>query len=283
MKKSTIKRRKRVVPANQEPPPDQSPHAPYPTSVSPEPSHIEPNQYHPDTSPHLHSETAINLGFRPREIPSEDRHLFDPTPVDFTGYQATHPTPAASSLPLPTTYDSYPRQPDPYLHPPMIIPSHTQLFPPIHTRKRSFSVTEESSTSEVPSNTSRPNRLSSISALLNPAQPVPITESSHIDPHLQRTGISSSEYQVQQRQPIDPNLQRSNPYSPPPSMEHHIRTQITPHQQLDRQMQQRQEDPGGGTVQEKVDRKAQLRREAQEMRERLMATEMELERLDGEE
>ena len=296
MKKSTIKRRKRVVPANQEHLPDQSPHVQYPTSVSPEPSHTELNPRRPDTSTQIHPERPIDLEFRLRERAPENRYPYEPPPIDFTGYQSIRPALTTSPRPHLTTPESFSRQSDLHLHPPIALPLYNQTFSPNHTRKRSFSAAEGSSTPDITSDASRSSRLSSISALLNPTEAVPLTEDSHLDPNPHQTVTPSSEQRFKQRQETDnvksqgpnpnPSLLSSSISSSSSSDQRSQRQYVYSAEQLEPRIRHRQEDPGGGggggTRLEKVGRKEWLRREAQEMRERLMATEKELEELDGE-
>ena len=257
MKKSTIKRRKRVVPASQDHLPEQANAPPLPTSVSPEPSpipHTEPNPSFQETSPETSLDRSTNLGFRPREPSS----TYEPPSIDFTGYQHNR-----SSYSPQRTQETHLQG----VHPPMRFPSPGQTQSPRsliddsdQSRKRSFSMAEGTHADNLdpsPDGSSRSNRLNSISSLLNPTKATS-TDDSMIDPDLTR--------------PKSYTTNRENSILP-----------TTPE---DRSRQiEHQEDPGGGRlldddVREKSARKQRLMREAETIRDQLRAKERELEELD---
>src|ERR1700754_3975277 len=98
MKKSTIKRRKRVVPAVQDQSNDQSPRS-FANSASPETSPATTSEQYVG-SPSQHME-AMSLGLRKRDI--GDQRQYEPPPIDFTGYQMSRPIPSDSQ-------DTYPQR-----------------------------------------------------------------------------------------------------------------------------------------------------------------------------
>lgn len=303
MKKSTIKRRKRVVPAlHDQPARDRSPPQTLANSVSPEAS--------PATSAdqllHSHSDRPANgnydpslhanLGLRPREQ-SSDRH-FEPLPIDLTGFHlARRPATVSPDMQYQQQIQSQVSGAasgnggyggGPSYHPPVTIPP-IQMSPGSSSdidqnRKRRFSVAEGIDNA---SESARGNRLSSISSILNPEQQQRGTvgaEDPALDPHLHRRNISQgSPYPSPQQLPP---LQPRGDYQPRPgqggvgvvgavggigAMDH--------------------EEPGSAgsgsgsssvANLERSTRKAQLKREAQAMRAMLEAKEKELQELDGE-
>ena len=258
MKKSTIKRRKRVVPASQDHLPDQANAPPLPTSVSPEPSpapHTEPNPSFQETSSETSFDLSTNLGLRPREPHSNH----EPPSIDFTGYQNNRSS-CSPQRPQETHLQG--------VHPPpkrFPSPSQTQspqplLDDPDHNRKRSFSMAEGTHVDNldpIPDASSRSNRLSSISSLLNP------TKATSTDDPM-----------------IDPDLTRPKSYTT--NRENSILSNTPEYRS--RQIEH-QEDPGGESVldndvREKSARKERLMREAEQIRDQLRAKERELEELD---
>ncbi|KAL8699289.1 MAG: hypothetical protein Q9224_001477 [Gallowayella concinna] len=252
MKKSIIKRRKRVVPAM----PDQ----------------VHNNQQHPSfeiTNPsasqspsngHLHDvQTTANTtknGSIGGEGPFRDQHMdqqpqFDPPPIDFTGYQIDRQRQASTPsqhLPPPSFYDqSSTSQPE----------SQNRLspFPSSKIRKRSHSNAEHDEPAPPTPDSARANRLSSISSILNPTQR---QENVPIDPSLSVLGQQASrQSQVVPRESQQDHQEPSSDQTP------RRQSQIDASQQL-------------------AQRKAKLRQEADEMRAMLRAKERELEELDGE-
>ena len=171
MKKSIIKRRKRVMPATHE----HSLHlqmTPDQASTSPEASQLQHSSGipHDDEKVGGSESQETRLGDDPRGLsstsysPSPARRHHPPA-VDFTDYSATaSPTPGGSyptSTPQPhTTHSSSAqRQHSPSPHP-------TQPT----TRKRSFSVAESHPPTSGAGETTDSNRINSIHSILNPSQ-----------------------------------------------------------------------------------------------------------------
>ena len=299
MKKSVIKRRKRVVPATNE----QEHNAPqlstFPVSPTPAPQRItspegqgrqrfsgsidapspldlRPNPGHLD-SPEVRNRQRIdasmdpnspsNLALRQHEQQIEQHHLdqhhYEPPPieVDFTGYrldqrQENKRRPSTHPQHLPSLSSIH----DPSLQPtdPISLTSRLSPLPNSSSRKRSYDNAERDNPSpSTPQSTTK--RLSSISSLLNHPQQS-TTDDMPIDPNLSSIG---------QQQP------RLHRHSHPDSQPH--RYQLPPPDSRPRQSTS--SDPGGWELRE---RKARLRREADQMRELLRAKERELEELDGE-
>ena len=260
MKKSTIKRRKRVVPAVSDQGPESSSSRTLPpSSVSPDasPAATSEQQLQQSRPSTINYDGSINLGLRPRKA-SSDRQ-YEAIPTDFTGFGR----PPSMS---PDTYSQERmrnlRFSSPY-NPPMLIPSlqtspASQSSKPEATRKRSFAAAEGTTGLEVTPDSARPNRLSSISSILNPAQQSgKSTDDIIMDTSYHRS--SSSQPQ-----------ERNRPFNPMPTSEQRWKP-------LD------YEDSGGAVTDlEKSTRKAKLKREADEMRQMLEAKEKELQELDGE-
>ena len=260
MKKSIIKRRKRVVPATQEQSPNNSHLASFSVSISPDPQRSENRDLRNDqqTPPNANANDPINLDLRVRNQEADHRSPWEPTPigVDFTGYQinqqrrlSNHPQQQQQHLPPPGVHDPSVA----------ISPAESQSilspFPPGNTRKRSFSISEHDNSSPPIPESMRSNRLNSISSLLNPPQQAPMDDMP-IDPSLSGIGLPNNRHiQLPQPQPYQ------HPH--PPDM--------------------RSVSVGNGESHDwAAQRKARLRMEAEEMRERLRAKERELEELDGE-
>lgn len=268
MKKSIIKRRKRVVPAAQE---QQSPNisqqTAFPATNSPDPhyqEHVAPEVpemqiQRKDSSSGTRQSEPVDLNLRFRNQKYEHQHQYEPPPigVDFTGYQLEQNRRASQQQrsPLPAIQDAAPTSaPEPQYPPPL------GPLPPAHSRKRSFSKTDsDNMPSPSTPDSSRANRLSSISSILNPQQ------------------------QSAEDMPIDPTLsglhqQHRHSIAHPQHQMHHPQLPL-PHPEM-RSRSVGNGDPGGWG--ERMERKARLRREAEEMRTILKAKERELEALDGE-
>lgn len=261
MKKSVIKRRKRVIPATHEHSPGRSDLASFPRSISPDSQHADipkPKDVR-DQAGNVNLDGSVNLGFRSRgsgDSLSNHHHGYQPPPIDFTGYQVDrllHQSgyPQEQQRVSPNTIHADSRN-----VPSTKSPVSATTTPPRNTRKRSISIAEGDSTRDHHSEGGRSNRLSSISSILNPAQQsegdvVPI------DPSL--TAIDRDHYHQRQYQ---------RPQQQP-----------TPASSGDRSRPVAVDDPGG---KERLTRRAQLQREAEEMREMLKAKERELADLSGE-
>lgn len=262
MKKSIIKRRKRVVPAMQEQESSNAHLTSFPVSTSPNSHYSEPidPRHHRQDSPSLELNESVNLDPRARDHHlDQHHHQYDPPPigVDFTGYQIDpHQRPSSRGplphphLPLPSIHEQSARNassPD----------SQRTLspFPGSTSRKRSFSDAQLEKPSTSSTESGRTNRLSSISSILNPTRRIS-TDDMPIDPSL--SGIGQ---QPPRRQPQVPQL--PHPSLPPPPPEIRLRNVA-------------EGDPGG---RDRMERKARLRREAEQIREMLKAKERELEEL----
>ena len=242
MKKSIIKRRKRVVPATQE-----------------QESSVHLTAFRVSTSPNSHYSENIDLRHHAQDSPSADlngsghneyrqhmdhqQHHYEPPPigVDFTGYQIDQPHHAHLSLPGIR---------DPSVRHPSSPESQRTLSPfiPSASRKRSFSDAQLEKPSSSPSESGRTNRLSSISSILNP------TRRQHADD-----------------MPIDPSLSGIGQLPPRQSSQlQHIPSQ---HQQPHSITSENRGDPGGW---DRRERRARLRREVEQLREVLKANEREL-------
>ena len=263
MKKSIIKRRKRVVPATQEQSPNSSHLASFSVSISPDPQHSENRDLRNDQQdpPNTIPNDSMNLDLRLRNQEVDHPIPWEPAPigVDFTGYQIDQQRRLSSHqqqqqqqhLPLPSSHDP----------PTAVSPSESQPtlspFPSSNSRKRSFSISERDNPSPPLPETMRSNRLNSISSLLNPPQQQqPLVDDMPIDPSLSSIGQQNTRHmQLPQPQPYQ--------HPRPPDM--------------------RSMSVGNGETNDwAAQRKAQLRFEAEEMREMLRAKERELQELDGE-
>lgn len=242
MKKSIIKRRKRVVPATQE-----------------QESNVHLTAFRVSTSPNSHYSESMDLRHHGQDSPSADlngsghheyrqhmdhqQHHYDPPPigVDFTGYQIDQPHHA--HFPLPGIRDPSVRHPSS----PESQRTLSPFIPPA-SRKRSFSDAQLEKPSSSPSESGRTNRLSSISSILNPTRRQP-ADDMPIDPSL--SGIGQ----------LPPRQSSQLPHIPPQ------------HQQPHPIPSENRGDPGGW---DRRERKARLRREAEQLREILKANEREL-------
>ena len=296
MKKSVIKRRKRVVPASNEQDPNASQLSTFPVSPSPTPQHMDtletrsrprfssldaagpldlrPSPGHLD-SPEIRNRQRIdssmdpnspsNLALRHNDRPMEHQHPYDPPPigVDFTGYQLDQRQEQRrpSSHPQQSLPSLSSIQDPSHQHPDPLSQSRLSPFPGSASRKRSFDNAERDNPSpSTPQSSGTTKRLSSISSLLNHPQ------------------LGSSE-----EMPIDPNLSSIAPYqqqhlhrhSHPESQPH--RYQLPPPATDGRPRQSTSSDPGGWELKE---RKARLRRETDQLKDLLKAKERELEELD---
>ena len=257
MKKSTIKRRKRVIPFihDQSHASERSSHS-VTESASPEASPVTlPDQLIP--SPSLVTGDSATFEERPRE--QLERLRFDPPPVDFTDYRASP--------------ENVHNQKPPSPQQPPTERKFTQTQTSIHKappsdrgRKRSLSVAEGTHADQMQSIKSNPNRLSSISSILNPPQQQGRLDSSDdlvIDPSLHR-GLLHNRL----------NSESYNDPLPSPKRQHlqEIYQPESPQQSVQRQ-------PPTSQPPKDSDRKARLRREAEDLREMLRAKERELQEL----
>ncbi|KAI9772529.1 MAG: putative electron transfer flavoprotein subunit [Geoglossum simile] len=273
MKKLIIKRRKRVVPAalQSEHPfngqQNQSPQAP---SVSPNPyqqarhyiSNTEPSRINPDGSVNMEARQQEVDGSSNRQIlpepsqfQSQQQRVYHPPPVDFTSY-------AATSLPTPQNQQ---HMSDSTL-PPISYPSPTQRHlsisprPNSGGRKRSFSTSESEiqEGSENMSDPNKPNRLSSIKSILNPTQHV--TDDIPIEPSL--LGRNNSIPSVTSKGSISSGTGESDI-----AASHFIAPNITGGNEDNRRRT--------------TEKRAELRRETERIRQMLEAKERELAELNN--
>jgi GATA-binding protein len=254
MKKSVIKRRKRVVPAAQA---TQASGFDIANNVmsSTESDFPSPRTDMSDQRGSANPDGSINLGFRPRHSQPEPRMLPEPLTTirnrdgqqippssDLTAYASHHQTHQLDNssltrdnrLPPMTSYPS-PNQRRPSLSP------NSFLSP---SRKRSFNAAD----TESPAlhNDSNSKRLSSIKSILNPSQQLSDNDSDSLDPSLRVTRSPGPRY----ANAPSPN---TSSYAPSPMSE---------------------------SERSKVERRAELQREAERMREALKAKERELAELN---
>ena len=293
MKKSVIKRRKRVVPTANEQDLSTSQLTTFPVSPSPTPQHLDnsetrnnqrgsstidingpldlrpppahlenPEIRNQQISSSLDPNSPSHLALRHHDRQMEHQLEYDPPPigVDFTGYQLDQ------QRDQPRRPSSHPHQqfpPLPSMHDPSMLPAdpipHARLspMPGVSSRKRSRSNAEQDDPSPSTPESASTKRLSSISSILN--HPQSVADDLPIDPNLSSIG-----------QP-QPTHRHSHPEAQPQ------RFQLPPPD--GRPRQSISSDPGGWELR---DKKARLRREAEQIREMLRAKEKELEELDGE-
>lgn len=279
MKKSTIKRRKRVVPALQEQISEKSNSQMIHSSVSPEasPSTTYAEQYPPmETSPGTSVDSPMNSDFRPGVPVSDYRHPYEPPPIDFTGYLMTRSPAAAGML------DKYQHRRQPtlefpgHLHPPLSIPPIAGYPPPSQrplTRKRRFSAADDFP-NDTNSENARANRLGSISSILNPPQQhprpaatnTPTNDPTLLDPNLTGNALA----------PLPPRGPSSIFSFGQPPISATTAEQSPRPASLD--------DAEGGdfsTTDGRATRKARLKHDADALRDMLRAKERELEELNG--
>lgn len=296
MKKSVIKRRKRVVPTTNEQDPNASQLSTFPVSPSPAPDHHEgqeargkqrayssmeagalnldlrPTPGHLD-SPEVRNRQRIessmdpnnpaNLTLRQHERQSDHQHQYEPPPigVDFTGYQLNqrHDQRRRPSSHPQHNLPSLSSMHDSSIHRPSDPSSYPRLspLPGSTSRKRSHSNTDQDNPSPSTPENGSAKRLSSISSILN--HPQSATDDMPIDPNLSCVG--------QQQQPL-------HRHSLPESQPHLY--QLPPPNNGPRQSTS--SDPGGWELREK---KAKLRMDVEQMRIELRAKERELEELGG--
>jgi GATA-binding protein len=259
MKKSVIKRRKRVVPATQGT--QASGFDVASNSIgSPDSDGPSPRSEAHDQRGTMNPDGSINLGFRPRHEP---RILPEPLstvrnrdgPSDLTAYashQSSHTTDPSSlndenRLPPMATYPSPTQRRSP-------LSPNSFLSP---GRKRSFSAAE---TEGFPSPSEQNSkRLSSIKSILNPSQATSDGED-YLDPSLR---LSRS-----------PGARCANVPSPSSCAPSPIGTSAPTSGQNSAR------DPSSESERAKLERRAELQREAERMREALAAKERELAELN---
>ena len=307
MKKSVIKRRKRVVPAANEPEPSTLNQNSFAISPSPQPNQLDAQQpmrtrigsstdhanpLEVRSSQHLLDPSDLrNEQRRPSTVqagngqhvdtfqqqhPVDHQQHYEPPPigVDFTGYQLNNsggrrpsgqppPPPTQQQLPPVSTLD-----PEAWTRTSTDdVQFRTSPFPA--TRKRSRSTSERTPPSpSAPTNNNDPTRtgrLSSITHLLNAPEKASVVTDVPIDPHLST---------------LPPHLQQhrhSTPATHHPQNILGIATGQVGMRRGDTPRQSTSSDPGGWEI---IEKKARLRKEADQMRELLRSKEREIEELD---
>ncbi|KAI4273664.1 MAG: hypothetical protein L6R38_006293, partial [Xanthoria sp. 2 TBL-2021] len=253
MKKSIIKRRKRVVPAV----PDQvhnDQHQPSFEMTKPpdaqSPSNGQPQNL--EKNPTINQDESGQGGGLFREQYLDHQPQYDPPPIDFTGFQIGRQKQSSSQLqqhpPPPNFYDQLSTSQ-------LDTQNRLSPFPSSTGRKRSYSNADHDELTPPTPENARANRLSSISSILNPTQ-------NHDD------------------MPIDPSLsllgQQALRQSQIPRESHQHRQKEHPSEQ------NLHHSSTVGTGDRIAQRKAKLRQEVDEIRARLRIKERELEDLDGE-
>ncbi|KAL9124743.1 MAG: hypothetical protein Q9217_005962 [Psora testacea] len=302
MKKSVIKRRKRVVPAANETETSHLHHNSFAVSPSPTPQQLDvqnpirprlgsamehhgpldlrPNPHlldSPDVHNNRRTSTSMQSNHPHSQHPSMDsHHHYDPPPigVDFTGYQLDNRNRRPSNHPHQKPQAQHQLPPVSSLDPttvPSESESHSGLSPFPPSRKRSHSNTERSSPSPSTVNSDRAPRLSSISSILNAPQQNSAVEDVPIDPHLST---------------LPPKLHQHRHSTPLPHLHHFAHhQQQPPGPQAQGQLRTEREKPRQSTssdpgVWELAEKKARLRKEMEQMRELLRSKEKELEELE---
>jgi GATA-binding protein len=274
MKKSIIKRRKRVVPATTGGPVQGQE---LNNRTSSEPDEARPPSEIIDRGT-MNPDGSINLGFRRRE--EQNRNLPDPNrgqngqpqqmaTGDLSAYshpqnhQQQHDPSSLHSdnrLPPIATYPS-PGQPRP--------PSLSPNFLMSPSRKRSFSILENEPSPQ-PQADQNSKRLSSIKSILNPSQYA--IDDGTIDPSLRHQGQPPMPQQQQQHPQRSPN----SGYAPMP-----MRDGREAQNENNRDAAIAQQNGDWEKERARQERKVELQREAERMREALKAKERELEELNG--
>lgn len=232
-----------------------------PLDLRPNPGHLDSpevrNRQRIDSS--MDPNSPANLALRQNERRMEHHNHYDPPPieVDFTGYRLDQ---GQDDRRRPSSHPQQHLPPIANMQDPNLQPTDPMAYarlsplPTSSSRKRSYDNSERDNPSPIDPQSSSTKRLSSISSLLN-----------HPD-------------SFREDMPIDPNLQPLHRHSHPESQPH--RYHLPPPPAPDGRLRQStSSDPGAWELRE---RKARLRREADEIREMLRVKERELEELDGE-
>lgn len=247
MKKSVIKRRKRVVPALRDQSPTAATHSSHGSSASPEASPAAFAHGPEDHYRYMSNEPSEHYQMMPGRGATEDAPRpmsFAPPPVDFTGYNNGYPPPPMLLQPERLGHSPVPQYGRRSASPnPIGIPKKRTLA---ETAAEALPVpnTLESGSNQLPPimpsvNPPPLGRLSSISSILNH------TDAARDDP------------------PVDPTMGLQPP--------HHHSVSPAPHPP-----QSLASIAPLGDYQSQADRRARLQREAEEMREALRAKEREL-------
>ncbi|CAG8334077.1 unnamed protein product [Penicillium salamii] len=247
MKKSIIKRRKRVVPALRDQSPTAATLSSNGSSASPEASPATLPHGHEDHYRYMSSEPADHYQMIPGKMEDAPRPLpFAPPPVDFTGYNAplTHGLPIAHSLPKPLGVERLGHSPVSQYGRRSASPNSINL-----PKKRTLAETTE----VLPAPTTLEGGSNQLPPIMSSANPTPPGRLSSIS-----SILNQSDSRGESRP--DPNMGRPQHLHPSVSPSPH------PPQHL----------PGIASLGDSVDRRARLEREAEQMREMLRAKEREL-------
>ncbi|KAL8939285.1 MAG: hypothetical protein Q9211_002810 [Gyalolechia sp. 1 TL-2023] len=252
MKKSTIKRRKRVVPAVQEHVHNDQQHPSFTSGNGSEPPQYENGDGQNHQSPHATRDGSMSVEGHSREQYMDHQPQYEAPPIDFTGYQIERQRQFSTQ--------SQQRNSPPNPHEQVFgsqAENHGRLSPfqSSHTRKRSHSNTDQDDSIAPPYENGRANRLSSISSILNPTQR---RDEVPIDPSLSLLG--------QQALRQSKTAQHQPPQQPPPP----------PGEENPRR-------PSNVDAAEWLtQRKARLRQEIDQIKQMLRGKEREIDELDGE-
>lgn len=270
MKKTIIKRRKRVVPALRDHSPTGATNSSNGSSASPEASpaglaHGQDDHHH---YRYLSAEPVDHyppMSAGKSTPPSASRPFaFAPPPVDFTGYGSSmvslphHPPPPPRLL-EPNRIGRSPSQFD-----------HREASPNPNPKKRTLAETASSAESAVIPATleSGSNQLPPIMPSVNPSPPARLSSISSILNHTDRRPEDLSRQQQQQQQPPQHTVSQPHPHHAPPPQAAPLAHPPPPSQQP---------LPGVNELDGYMSgRRAKLQREAEEMREALRAKEREL-------
>lgn len=262
MKKSVIKRRKRVVPVAQ-----GGPASGFDVASNTESEGQSSRSEMNDQRGSMNPDGSVNLGFRPRQ--PEPRILPEPTTTIRTRDGQQQLPPPASDL---TAYASHHQShqqdnssltSDNRLPPMASYPSPSHGRPPSlspnsflsPSRKRSFTAADNEPL--LPHNDSNSKRLSSIKSILNPSQQHSDTDSDSLDPSL-----------------------RGPPRSPDPRYGNAPSPNTSSYAPSPGSVQGGGRDSTSEGERLKMERRAELKREAEKMREALKAKERELEEFE---
>ncbi|KAM3065747.1 GATA type transcriptional activator of nitrogen-regulated proteins [Clarireedia jacksonii] len=266
MKKSVIKRRKRVVPAGQA---GQNPSFDTSRQATNSPESDHPSSEEVDRRGTVNPDGSINLGFRLRNDPG--RSL--PEPIRTQNRQQQHPP---SDLTVYASASNVSNQNFESLHNDNRLPPMTSYPTPLQasnpgsvspssflspSRKRSISAVDANdgtANTESNSNPTQPKRLSSIKSILNPGFADPEANNSDIDSNLRRGDdrLSPSRYS----NVASPSLSSVGTLAASPSGSAPASGK----------------DASSETDRAKAERRELLQREAEKMREALKAKEREL-------
>ena len=251
MKKSIIKRRKRVVPALRDQSPTAATLSSNGSSASPEASPAALANSHDDHYRYMSSEPTDHYPMMPGKSEDAPRVLhFAPPPVDFTGYNVSsvplaHGLSISHGLPKPLGVERLGHSPAPQYGRRSASPNSINL-----PKKRTLAETATEALPAPSTLEAGSNQLPPIMSSANPTPPGRLSSISSI--------LNQSDVRGEPRS--DTNLGRPHP------IHHSISPSPHPSQPL----------PGLASLGDSVDRRARLEREAEQMREMLRAKEREL-------